>query len=31
MTDNLEIAQILTNMDLEDSGITVLQRTHCIL
>ncbi|MBA0557092.1 hypothetical protein Golob_027145, partial [Gossypium lobatum] len=27
MTDNLEVAQILTNMDLEDSGITVLRRT----
>ncbi|MBA0638255.1 hypothetical protein Godav_025971, partial [Gossypium davidsonii] len=31
MTDNLEVAQILTDMDLEDSGITVLRRTHCIL
>ncbi|MBA0819732.1 hypothetical protein Gohar_021208, partial [Gossypium harknessii] len=31
MTDNLEIAQILTDMDLEDSGITVLRRTHRIL
>ncbi|MBA0793983.1 hypothetical protein Gohar_018354, partial [Gossypium harknessii] len=31
MTDNLEVAQILTDMDLEDSGITVLRRTHRIL
>jgi len=31
MTDNLEIAQILTDMDLEDSEIIVLRRTHRIL
>ncbi|MBA0813112.1 hypothetical protein Gohar_026992, partial [Gossypium harknessii] len=31
MTDNLEVAQILIDMDLEDSEITVLQRTHHIL
>ncbi|MBA0576986.1 hypothetical protein Golob_024634 [Gossypium lobatum] len=31
MTDNLEVAQILTDMDLEDSGITVLRRTLRIL
>ncbi|MBA0780147.1 hypothetical protein Gotri_004287, partial [Gossypium trilobum] len=31
MTDNLEVVQILIDMDLEDSGITVLQRTHHIL
>ncbi|MBA0640824.1 hypothetical protein Goklo_023726 [Gossypium klotzschianum] len=26
-TDNLEVTQILTDLDLEDSGITVLRRT----
>ncbi|MBA0671525.1 hypothetical protein Goklo_028954, partial [Gossypium klotzschianum] len=31
MTDNLEVAQILSDMDLEDSGITVLRRTLRIL
>ncbi|KAH1047396.1 hypothetical protein J1N35_038180 [Gossypium stocksii] len=30
-TDNLEVVQTLTNMDLEDSGITVLRRTQRIL
>ncbi|MBA0780645.1 hypothetical protein Gotri_004723, partial [Gossypium trilobum] len=31
MTENLEVAQILSDMDLEDSGITMLRRTHRIL
>ncbi|MBA0677857.1 hypothetical protein Goari_019242, partial [Gossypium aridum] len=31
VTDNLEVAQILTDMDLEDLGITVLRRTNRIL
>ncbi|MFQ6624568.1 hypothetical protein Gotur_003309 [Gossypium turneri] len=31
MTDNLEVEQILNDMDLEDSGITVLRRTLRIL
>ncbi|MBA0757404.1 hypothetical protein Gotri_020505 [Gossypium trilobum] len=31
MKDNLKVAQILTDMDLEDSGITVLRRTLRIL
>ncbi|MBA0638665.1 hypothetical protein Godav_021800 [Gossypium davidsonii] len=31
MTDNLEVAQTLNDMDLEDSGITVLRRTLRIL
>ncbi|MBA0628938.1 hypothetical protein Godav_023567, partial [Gossypium davidsonii] len=31
MTDNLEVSQILIDMDLEDLGITLLQRTHHIL
>ncbi|MBA0635446.1 hypothetical protein Godav_029182 [Gossypium davidsonii] len=31
MTDNLEVAQILNDMNLEDSGITVLRRTLRIM
>ncbi|KAH1065452.1 hypothetical protein J1N35_030439 [Gossypium stocksii] len=31
MTDNLEVAQNLEDLDLEDSGITVLSRTQQIL
>ncbi|MBA0813669.1 hypothetical protein Gohar_027499, partial [Gossypium harknessii] len=31
MTDNLKVAQILSDIDLEDSGITMLRRTHRIL
>ncbi|MBA0629490.1 hypothetical protein Godav_024039 [Gossypium davidsonii] len=31
MTDNLEVAQILSDMDLEDLGITMIRRTHRIL
>ncbi|KAH1064184.1 hypothetical protein J1N35_029171 [Gossypium stocksii] len=30
-TDNLEVAQNLTNLSLEDSGITVLKRTQRIM
>ncbi|MBA0817274.1 hypothetical protein Gohar_001854, partial [Gossypium harknessii] len=31
LTDNLEVAQILTDLDLEDSGITMLRRTQRIM
>ncbi|MBA0758007.1 hypothetical protein Gotri_021044 [Gossypium trilobum] len=31
MTDNLEVAQNLADLDLEDSGITVLRRTQRIM
>ncbi|MBA0684344.1 hypothetical protein Goari_025936 [Gossypium aridum] len=31
LTDNLEIVQILSDLDLEDSGITVLRNTECIM
>ncbi|KAH1091625.1 hypothetical protein J1N35_018882 [Gossypium stocksii] len=31
MTDNLEVAQILEDLDLEDSGIAVLRRTQQLL
>ncbi|KAK5836136.1 hypothetical protein PVK06_011891 [Gossypium arboreum] len=31
MTDNLEVTQNLTNLDLEDLGITVLRRTQHIM
>ncbi|MBA0686560.1 hypothetical protein Goari_014158 [Gossypium aridum] len=31
MTDNLKVAQILSDMDSEDSGITVIRRTLRIL
>ncbi|MBA0752798.1 hypothetical protein Gogos_001601, partial [Gossypium gossypioides] len=31
LTDNLEVTQILTDLDLEDSRITVLRRTQRIM
>ncbi|MBA0755514.1 hypothetical protein Gogos_005601, partial [Gossypium gossypioides] len=31
LTDNLGVVQILSDLNLKDSGITVLRRTHCIM
>ncbi|MBA0810110.1 hypothetical protein Gohar_002130, partial [Gossypium harknessii] len=31
LTDNLEVAQILNDLDLKDSGITMLRRTQRIM
>ncbi|KAK5834247.1 hypothetical protein PVK06_018124 [Gossypium arboreum] len=31
LTDNLKVSQILSNLDLGHSGITILRRTQCIM